>query len=100
MVKSLRNPAFERNRSFTRFLRSVRGCEMEQLIVCAILSCYAVYVDLTAAILHSSGDIYQTGPMTVWGVIISIAAIVEVLLAFRSQLKTEIKRLKNRRHRA
>ena len=73
---------------------------MEQLIVCAILSCYAVYVDLTAAILHSSGDIYQTGPMTVWGVIISIAAIVEVLLAFRSQIKAEVKRLKNRRRRA
>ena len=70
---------------------------MEQLIVCAILSCYAVYVDLTAAILHSSGDIYQTGPMTVWGVIVSIAAVVEVLLAFRSQIKAEVKRLKKRR---
>ena len=73
---------------------------MEQLIVCAILSCYAVYVDLTAAILYSIGDIYQTGPMTVWGVIVSIVAIVEVLLAFRSQIKEEVKRLKNRRRRA
>ena len=72
---------------------------MEQLIVCAILSCYAVYVDLTAAILNSSGDIYQTGPMTVWGVLVSLAAIVEVLLAFRLQIKTEVKRLKNRRRR-
>ena len=38
---------------------------MEQLIVCAIVSCYAVFVDLCAAVLRSSGDIYQTGPMTV-----------------------------------
>ena len=83
-----------------RSRRSTWGCKMEQLIVCAILSCYAVYVDLTAAILHSSGDIYQTGPMTVWGVIVSIAAVVEVLLAFRSQIKAEVKRLKNRRRRA
>ena len=72
---------------------------MEQLIVCAILSCYAVYVDLSAAILRSSGDIYQTGPMTVWGVIVSIAAIVEVLLTFRIQLKAAVKRLKSRRRR-
>ena len=56
---------------------------MEQLIVCAIVSCYAVFVDLSAAILHSSGDIYQTGPMIVWGVIVSLIAVVEVLLTFR-----------------
>ena len=53
---------------------------MEQLIVCAIVSCYAVFVDLSAALLRSSGDIYQTGPMTVWGVIVSVAAVAEVLL--------------------
>lgn len=70
---------------------------MEQLIVCAIVSCYAVFVDLSAALLRSSGDIYQTGPMTVWGVIVSIAAIVEVLLTFRLQLKAAAKRLKSRR---
>lgn len=70
---------------------------MEQLIVCAILSCYAVYVDLCAAILRSSGDIYQTGPMTVWGVIVSIVAIVEILLTFRSQMKAAAKELKSRR---
>ena len=70
---------------------------MEQLIVCAILSCYAVYVDLCAAILRSSGDIYQTVPMTVWGVIISIAAIVEILLTFRFQIKAAAKQLKSRR---
>ena len=70
---------------------------MEQLIVCAIVSCYAVFVDLSAAILHSSGDIYQTGPMIVWGVIVSLIAVVEVLLTFRSQIKTEVKRLKGRR---
>ena len=70
---------------------------MEQLIVCAIVSCYAVFVDLSAAILHSSGDIYQTGPMTVWGVIVSITAVVEVLLTFRTQIKTDVKRLKSRR---
>jgi len=70
---------------------------MEQLIVCAIVSCYAVFVDLSAALLHSSGDVYQTGPMTVWGVIVSIIAVVEVLLTFRARIRTEIKRLKNRR---
>ena len=70
---------------------------MEQLIVCAIVSCYAVFVDLSAALLRSSGDIYQTGPMIVWGVIVSIAAIVEVLLTFRLQLKAAAKRLKSRR---
>jgi len=70
---------------------------MEQLIVCAIVSCYAVFVDLSAALLRSSGDIYQTGPMTVWGVIVSIIAVVEVLLTFRARIRTEIKRLKNRR---
>ena len=70
---------------------------MEQLIVCTILSCYAVYVDLCAAILRSSGDIYQTAPMTVWGVIISIAAIVEILFTFRSQIKAAAKQLKSRR---
>lgn len=70
---------------------------MEQLIVCAIVSCYAVFVDLSAALLHSSGDVYQTGPMTVWGVIVSIIAVVEVLLTFRTRIRTEIKRLKNRR---
>lgn len=70
---------------------------MEQLIVCAIVSCYAVFVDLSAAILHGSGDIYQTGPMIVWGVIVSLIAVVEVLLTFRSQIKTEVKRLKGRR---
>ncbi len=70
---------------------------MEQLIVCAIVSCYAVFVDLSAALLHSSGDIYQTGPMIVWGVIVSLIAVVEVLLTFRTQIKTEVKRLKGRR---
>ena len=70
---------------------------MEQLIVCAIVSCYAVFVDLSAAILHSSGDIYQTGPMTVWGVIVSVAAVAEVLLTFRTRIKAEVKRLKGRR---
>ena len=70
---------------------------MEQLIVCAIVSCYAVFVDLSAALLHSSGDVYQTGPMTVWGVIVSIAAVAEVLLTFRTRIRTEIKRLKSRR---
>ena len=70
---------------------------MEQLIVCAIVSCYAVFVDLSAALLRSSGDIYQTGPMTVWGVIVSIIAVVEVLLTFRTRIRTEIKRLKSRR---
>ncbi|MBQ7436891.1 MAG: hypothetical protein IJV30_06175 [Oscillospiraceae bacterium] len=70
---------------------------MEQLIVCAIVSCYAVFVDLSAALLRSSGDIYQTGPMTVWGVIVSIIAVVEVLLTFRARIRTEIKRLKSRR---
>lgn len=70
---------------------------MEQLIVCAIVSCYAVFVDLSAAILHSSSDIYQTGPMIVWGVIVSITAVIEVLLTFRTQIKTDVKRLKSRR---
>ena len=70
---------------------------MEQLIVCAIVSCYAVFVDLSAALLHSSGDVYQTGPMTVWGVIVSIAAVAEVLLTFRTRIKAEVKRLKSRR---
>lgn len=70
---------------------------MEQLIVCAIVSCYAVFVDLSAALLRSRGDIYQTGPMTVWGVIVSIIAVVEVLLTFRARIRTEIKRLKSRR---
>lgn len=70
---------------------------MEQLIVCAIVSCYAVFVDLCAALLHSSGDVYQTGPMTVWGVIVSIAAVAEVLLTFRTRIKAEVKRLKSRR---
>ena len=70
---------------------------MEQLIVCAIVSCYAVFVDLSAALLHSSGDIYQTGPMTVWGVIVSVAAVAEVLLTFRTRIKAEVKRLKGRR---
>ena len=70
---------------------------MEQLIVCAIVSCYAVFVDLSAALLHSSGDVYQTGPMTVWGVIVSIIAVVEVLLTFRTRIKAEVKRLKSRR---
>ena len=70
---------------------------MEQLIVCAIVSCYAVFVDLSAAILHSSGDIYQTGPMIVWGVIVSVAAVAEVLLTFRTRIKAEVKRLKGRR---
>ena len=54
-------------------------------------------MDLCAAILRSSGDIYQTAPMTVWGVIISIAAIVEILLTFRSQIKAAAKELKSRR---
>ena len=70
---------------------------MEQLILCAIVSCYAVFVDLSAAILHGSGDIYQTGPMTVWGVIVSVAAVAEVLLTFRTRIKAEVKRLKGRR---
>ena len=70
---------------------------MEQLIVCTIVACYAVFVDLCAALLRSSGDIYQTGPMTVWGVIVSIIAVVEVLLTFRTRIRTEIKRLKSRR---
>lgn len=70
---------------------------MEQLIVCAIVSCYAVFVDLSAALLHSIGDIYQTGPMTVWGVIVSVAAVAEVLLTFRTRIKAEVKRLKGRR---
>ena len=70
---------------------------MEQLIVCAIVSCYAVFVDLSAVLLRSSGDIYQTGPMTVWGVIVSVAAVDEVLLTFRTRIKAEVKRLKGRR---
>ena len=70
---------------------------MEQLIVCAIVSCYAVFVDLSAALLRSSGDIYQTGPMTVWGVIVSVAAVAEVLLTFHTRIKAEVKRLKGRR---
>ena len=70
---------------------------MEQLIVCVIASCYAVFVDLSAALLRSSGDIYQTGPMTVWGVIVSVAAVAEVLLTFRTRIKAEVKRLKGRR---
>ena len=70
---------------------------MEQLIVCAILSCYAVYVDLCAAILRSSGDIYQTAPMTVWGVIISIAPLSNPAFTFRSQIKAAAKELKSRR---
>lgn len=64
----------------------------EQLILCAILSCYAVYVDLSAAILRSSGDIYQTGPLTVWGIIISAASVFEVLLMFRKQTRKKPKR--------
>ena len=70
---------------------------MEQLIVCTIVTCSAVFVALRAALLRSSGDIYQTGPMTVWGVIVSIIAVVEVLLTFRARIRTEIKRLKSRR---
>ena len=70
---------------------------MEQLIVCAIVSCYAVFVDLSAVLLRSSGDIYQTGPMTVWGMIVSVAAVAEVLLTFRTRIKAEVKRLKGRR---
>ena len=49
------------------------------------------------SLLRSRGDIYQTGPMTVWGVIVSIIAVVEVLLTFRARIRTEIKRLKSRR---
>ena len=67
---------------------------MEQIIICALVSCYAIYVDLSAAILHSKGDIYQTGPMTVWGVIVSITAVAEVMLVFRTQIKAEVRRLK------
>ena len=71
--------------------------EMEQLIVCAIVSCYAVFVGLSAVTLHGSGDIYQTGPMTIWGVIVSIIAVVEVLLSFRTRIRTEVSRLKSRK---
>ena len=60
---------------------------MEQIILCTIVSCYAVYVDLTAAVLRGSGDIYQTLPMTVWGVIVSIAAIIDAMVVFRKQIK-------------
>ena len=69
---------------------------MEQLILCAIISCYAIYVDLTAAILHSRGDIYQTGPMTVWGMIVSVVAVVEVLLVFRSQIRSNVRKMKKK----
>ena len=70
--------------------------EMEQIILCTIVSCYAVYVDLTAAVLRGSGDIYQTLPMTVWGVIVSIAAIIDAMVVFRKQIRAEVRR--NKKH--
>ncbi|MBQ9663072.1 MAG: hypothetical protein IJV40_08000 [Oscillospiraceae bacterium] len=68
----------------------------EQIIVCAFLAAYAVLVDLTAATLRSQGDIYQTGPMTVWGAIISAVAVVQILLVFRARIRKEAGRLKSR----
>ena len=67
---------------------------MEQIILCAIVSCYAIYVDLTVVLLRSSGDIYQTGPMTVWGVIVSVAAVVDAWVVFRGQIRSEVKKRK------
>ena len=69
---------------------------MEQILICAILSGYAIFVDLSAAILRSTGDIYQTGPLTIWGVIISVIAIVEILLVFRSRFRNASGQAKNR----
>ena len=69
---------------------------MEQIILCTIVSCYAVYVDLTSAVLRGSGDIYQTLPMTVWGAIVSIAAIIDAMVVFRKQIRAEVRR--NKKH--
>ena len=69
---------------------------MEKTIICAIVACYAVFVDLQAAILHSRGDTFQAAPLTVWAAVISIVAIAEILFVFGAGIRKNTRLLRKR----
>ena len=67
---------------------------MEKVIACALLAGYAVLVNLQAAVLRgraSSIHDFQVLPMTIWGVVISAAAVLYVFLVFRPELRKAMK---------
>ncbi len=72
---------------------------MEKTIICAIVACYAVFVDLQAAILHSRGDPFQAAPLSVWAGIISLVAIAEIFCVFGAEIRKNTGLLRKRLHR-
>ena len=78
---------------------------MENIIICVILAAYAILVDLQAAVLRSNANSihdFQVLPLTIWGAVISLIAIVYVFTAFKTDLRKEMKkrRLRSRQKRA
>ena len=67
---------------------------MEKIIACTMLAGYAILVNLQAAVLRgraASIHDFQVLPMTIWGAVISVAAVIFVFLAFRSELQKAAK---------
>ena len=72
---------------------------MERIIICAVLAGYAILVDLQAAFLRvnaSSIHDFQVLPLTVWGAVLSVLAVAYVYIAFRPELRRELKKRRAR----
>ena len=69
-------------------------------IVSFFLIGYALFVDLQALILYSSGDSTQAKLLIIWGILVSIFAIVEFFIVFGVTVKKSFKKLISRQKRS
>lgn len=68
-------------------------------LVSVFLIGYALFVDLQALILYSSGDFTQAKLLIIWGILVSIFATAEFFIVFGVTVKKGIKKLISRQKR-